>query len=347
MFTKWLAALCIALFATFGIRFSEAEAGLISTKQEIEIGKGVADKLEAQYGLVRDTMLQERVDRIGQSIVAVSDRKDIKYSFKVLNSKEINALAVPGGYIYLFKGLVDAMPTDEEIAGVLAHEVTHVVKRHSIRQMEKQLLLNIVLLIALRNSDAAALGVMAQNIIMSSYSRSDENQADTFGFKYSTAAGYNPYGMLVTMEKLNDIPNKPNYGLFSSHPEGEDRIKNQEKAIAKLGITQKVVSEGPGKASVIDGDWRFNVGRDVSATKALYRAQLLAGALHLALQRDKIPDQNKFISLSYNNSVDIYYDDIYFYTIYPEDVTQALGGTLNSTANNYILLFRQWAATKK
>lgn len=344
---KLLIALMIAIISIFGVQSQQAEAALISTKQEIEIGKGVAADLEKKYGLVRDPLLQERVNALGQSIVAVSDRKDITYSFKVLDSKEVNALAVPGGYIYLFKGLVDAMPTDEELAGVLAHEVTHVVKRHSIYQMEKQLLLNIVLMVALRNSDAAALGVIAQNAIMSGYSRSDEKQADEFGFKYSTAAGYNPYGMLVTMEKLNDIPNKPNYGLFSSHPEGEDRIKAQEKAIAKLGITQKIVSTDSNQASVIDGSWQFNVGRSVGTTKALYRAQLLAGAMYSATKRDKIPDPNKFISLSYNNRVDIYYDDIYFYTIYPEDVTQALGGTLNSTANNYILLFRQWAAGKK
>lgn len=344
---KILIILMIALFSIFGAQHQEAQAALISTKQEIDIGKGVAEKLEKQYGLVRDPILQDRVNKIGQSIVAVSDRKDIQYSFKVLDSKEVNALAVPGGFVYLFKGLVDAMPTDEELAGVLAHEVTHVVKRHSIYQMEKQLLLNIVLMVALRNSDAAALGVLAQNAILSGYSRSDERQADEFGFKYSTAAGYNPYGMLVTMEKLNDIPNKPNYGLFSSHPEGEDRIKAQEKAIAKLGITQKIVSSSSDKASVVDGSWQFNADRNVGATKALYRAQLLAGAMHLATKRDKVPDPNKFISLSYNNSVDIYYDDIYFYTIYPEDVTAALGGTLNATANNYILLFRQWAASKQ
>lgn len=336
----------LAVFALIGFQQPTAQAALISTKQEIDIGKSVAEKLEKQYGLVRDPILQERVDRLGQSIVAVSDRKDIKYSFKVLDSKEVNALAVPGGYVYLFRGLVDAMPTDEELAGVLAHEVTHVVKRHSIHQMEKQLLLNIVLMVALRNSDAAALGMMAQSAIMSGYSRGDERQADEFGFRYSVAAGYNPYGMLVTMEKLNDIPNKPNYGLFSSHPDGEDRIKAQEKAIAKLGITQKIISTSKDQASVVDGNWQLNVGRSVSTTKALYRAQLLTGAMSLATKRDKIPDANKFISLSYKNSVDIYYDDIYFYTIYPEDVTHDLGGTINATANNYILLFRQWAESK-
>lgn len=346
MLKKLLIVLILTIFSLFGYQHQEVSAALISTKQEIDIGKGVAEKLEKQYGLVRDPILQERVDRIGQSIVQVCERKDIKYSFKVLDSKEINALAVPGGYIYLFRGLVEAMPTDEELAGVLAHEVTHVVKRHSIRQMEKQLLINLVLIVALRNSDAAALGMIAQELVMSSYSRGDESQSDEFGFKYSNAAGYNPYGMLVTMEKLDDVPNKPDYGLFSSHPDGEDRIKAQEKVIAKLGITQKIVSENKDKASVIDGTWRFNVDRGVGATKALYRAQLLAGAMYLASKSDKQLDSNKFISLSYNNRVDIYYDDIYFYTIYPGDVTQELGGSLNSTANNYIMLFRDWAKSK-
>ena len=81
-----------------------AEALLIGTKQEIELGKGVAADLEKKYGVVNDPELQARVARIGAAIAAVSDRKDIPYQFKVLNSKEVNALAVPGGYIYLFKG---------------------------------------------------------------------------------------------------------------------------------------------------------------------------------------------------------------------------------------------------
>ena len=97
---------------------SPVEAGLISKSQEISMGKDVAAQLEAKYGVVQDDDLQARVNNIGQRIVAVSGRQDLEYSFKVLNSDEVNAMAVPGGFIYVFKGLLDFMPSDDELAGV-------------------------------------------------------------------------------------------------------------------------------------------------------------------------------------------------------------------------------------
>ena len=114
-----------------------AEAGLISKEQEIEMGRQTAMQLEAKYGVVQDYALQERVNRIGQSLVKVSERQDLEYSFKVLNSDEVNALACPGGFIYVFKGLIDYMPSDAELAGVLGHEITHVVKKHTVHQIGK------------------------------------------------------------------------------------------------------------------------------------------------------------------------------------------------------------------
>ena len=105
-----------------------AEAALISKSQEISMGKDVAAQLEAKYGVVQDEDLQARVNTIGQRLVAVSGRQDLEYSFKVLNSDEVNAMAVPGGFIYVFKGLLDFMPSDDELAGVLGHVVGHIVK---------------------------------------------------------------------------------------------------------------------------------------------------------------------------------------------------------------------------
>lgn len=106
------------------------------------MGRETAMALEAQYGVVQDYELQERVNRIGQSLVAVSDRQDLEYTFKVLNCDEVNALACPGGFVYVFKGLIDYMPSDSELAGVLGHEVSHIVEKHTVHQIEKQLLNN-------------------------------------------------------------------------------------------------------------------------------------------------------------------------------------------------------------
>ena len=136
---KLFAGLLFAFYLLLGTAFP-AEAGIISKQQEIEMGRETAMALEAQYGVVQDYELQERVNRIGQSLVAVSDRQDLEYTFKVLNCDEVNALACPGGFVYVFKGLIDYMPSDSELAGVLGHEVSHIVEKHTVHQIEKQLL---------------------------------------------------------------------------------------------------------------------------------------------------------------------------------------------------------------
>lgn len=127
-----------------------AEAGMISLEDEIKMGRETAQSLEAKYGLSQDYYLNERVDRIGQRLAAVCGRNEITYSFKVLNSNEVNALACPGGFIYVFKGLMDYMPSDTELAGVLGHEVGHVAKKHTVHSIEKQLWTSLILLAATR-----------------------------------------------------------------------------------------------------------------------------------------------------------------------------------------------------
>ena len=132
---------CLLVFCSLVFAFDlTVQAGMISKEQEIKMGLDTAKYLEAKYGLVQERSLQERVNKLGQKLVAVSDRKDLNYTFKVLNSDEVNALACPGGFIYIFKGLLDYMPSDAELSGVLAHEITHVVKKHTVHQIEKQLL---------------------------------------------------------------------------------------------------------------------------------------------------------------------------------------------------------------
>ena len=172
--SKSIRVLLLALGLVFLSNFSappSAEALLIGTKQEIELGKGVAADLEKKYGVVNDPELQARVARIGAAIAAVSDRKDIPYQFKVLNSKEVNALAVPGGYIYLFKGLVDYMPSDHELAGIIGHEVGHIVKRHTVVQIERSLAVGVLFAILFGNSNSAILGDLIGSALMAGYSR--------------------------------------------------------------------------------------------------------------------------------------------------------------------------------
>lgn len=338
------AGILIIVANLFTGTLSPVAASLISTSQEISMGADVAKKLEQQYGVVDDAYLQARVDRIGQSLVAVCDRKNIKYSFKVLNTKDVNALAVPGGYIYLFKGLVDLMQTDDELAAVLGHEVTHVVKRHSVNQIEKQLAMTLIFAVAFGDK-AMLLQNLTQQALMSGYSRGDERQADEFGFTYAQKAGYNPYGMFVTMGKLNDLAGeaKANYGLFSSHPEPEARVKAIEKSIEKLSIKQSVQTADKTTYTVVDGAWRFNVSEKIAADKPIYRASLLAGALYLVQQKDPKVDKNKFIAANNGTYNEIYYDDILLYRVFEQDLNNNFTD-IYSLTNAYILMFHDWAA---
>lgn len=345
MFLKRFIVSFLVMFITiFTFNVSDIHAAMISTKQEIELGSKVAQDLEKKHGLVNDQELQDRINTIGQRLVLVSERKDIKYSFKVLDSEEVNALAVPGGFIYVFKGLVDYMPTEEELAGVLGHEITHVVKKHSVNQMEKNLWTRALTMLAAvisGNSSVANLAPYLGEAIMAGYSRKDERQADDIGFQYLIKANYNPYAMYVAMSKLNDLPDKGSYGIFSSHPDSQDRLRSAKMKADALKISQKVVREGE-KYKVVDGTYSFTVGATVDSTKSEYRAYLLAGGLYNVVKQDKNPDADKFISLSFKNRMDIYYDDIYLYSIYNQDISGD-EESLDDAANAWIHKFRNWA----
>ena len=201
---KILLAFVFVLCVVFGIT-PPAQAGMISLEQEIEMGRETAKSLEAQYGLYQDAAIQERVNRIGQRLAAVSGRTEIAYSFKVLNHNEVNALACPGGFIYVFKGLIDYMPSDTELAGVLGHEVGHVAKKHTVNSIEKQLWTTLALIVATGGRGGMSLIGAAQQALFAGYSRTDERGADKEGFYNTVNAGFNPYAMLITANKLEDL----------------------------------------------------------------------------------------------------------------------------------------------
>ena len=154
----WLC--CLVFLTIFAVQ--PAEAGLISKEEEINMGRDTARQIEAQYGLYQDPAAQERVNRIGQSLVAVCGRKDLPYTFKILNADEINALSCSGGFVYVFRGLMDYMPSDAELAGVLGHEIGHVVKRHTVNQIEKNMWTTIGLIIATGGRDIGLASMASQ-----------------------------------------------------------------------------------------------------------------------------------------------------------------------------------------
>ncbi len=342
-----VAGLLVCFVIISGIWSLQAvEAGLISTKDEINIGRSVANDLEKKYGLVEDAELQDRVARIGASMVAVSDRKDLPYTFKVLKSKEVNALALPGGFIYVFQGLIDYMPSDDELAGVLGHELGHVVKRHTVRQMEKSMTMSILFGVIFGDR-GVFLQNLAYNALMAGYSREDEREADRLGFIHSNNAGYNPYSMLIAMQKLADMENKPSYGLFSSHPEPETRVALVKKAMLQAGVYPQVVTDGQ-TARVTQGDWAlppFKTSYD--NYKPSCRAYFAAGSLYRAAgTADFSADRFVADSDEGNGVVRIYYEGRLITVVSQEDASTAQL-ELPVLAGLYLDNLRQWNGKAK
>ena len=319
-----------------------AEAGMISLEDEIKMGKETAQALEAKYGLSQDYYLNERVDRIGQRLAAVCGRNEITYSFKVLNCNEVNALACPGGFIYVFKGLMDYMPSDTELAGVLGHEVGHVAKKHTVHSIEKQLWTSLILIAATRGQ---GLGLVqaAQQALFAGYSRTDERGADKEGVNNTIKAGFNPYAMLITVQKLDDLSKQgggANYGLFSSHPEPEERVKRVLKQLKEYNIHPDVTVTDDNHATVTEGNWRFDINQSIGNTKAKYRAYMLAGGLWNVRQRGKV-NPNYFVVYDNGSYAHIYYDDIQVLTLYTQDA--GAWGSAGAYASACVDMLRDWA----
>jgi len=204
---------------------------------EEKSGQKVSKQVEEKFKSVNNWNMQTRLQAIGQKIAAVCDRKDITYHFEILDDKEINAFALPGGYVYVFKGLMDKIKSDDEIAAVVAHEVGHIAARHVAKRIRGSLGIDaLLILLATVKSDAESKQQALQGLteLMLHYSREDELQADRLAIKYMKLAGYNPQAMVTFLEKLRKIEyDKPieMAHLYKTHPYLADRIKNARQEI--------------------------------------------------------------------------------------------------------------------
>jgi predicted Zn-dependent protease len=202
---------------------------LISEEQEIEIGSKYAPEVEKQSGgRIPDPKLQNYINNIGQRLASVSHRPNLDYQFTAVNDKSVNAFALPGGFIFITKGMLSKLQTESQLAGILSHEITHVVARHSAEVMSQQIGINILL--SSVTSEKTPNGVltavdMTHRILSLSYSREQERQADLGGLNYMVKAGYNPRGIVETMEILQRQNNIKQIEFFSTHPSHQNRIE--------------------------------------------------------------------------------------------------------------------------
>src|SRR3989338_6516448 len=205
----------------------------VGTDKEVNIGKSIAESIEKskEIKLDPDPLMTERVNEVGQKIASVSDRKEVKYTFRVVDKDDVNAFALPGGYVFVFKGLVDKVDKDDELAAVIAHEIAHVVARHSIKRLQGGVgytILQIFMAVTgAGRSDAGRIDAAFGQLIMS-YSREDEALADKLAIKYLKEAGYDPWAVVSLLKKLQEAdktgPIRP-YTGYRSHPYVADRIR--------------------------------------------------------------------------------------------------------------------------
>ena len=215
---------------------------LMSESQEIEIGREMDPKIINEHGYYPDESLQEYVNHLGQKLAIVCDRPDLDYQFKVVNSSMINAFALPGGYVYVTRGLLAYINSEAELAGVLGHEIGHITARHAVRQYTKAQTYQFGILAAsIVYPEISQLGQFADFVafaIIQGYGRNNELQADRLGIKYSSSTGYDPYCVSSFMKTLNNIEEatgkKGYHGLFSTHPETEERITKAKEEAKKI-----------------------------------------------------------------------------------------------------------------
>lgn len=234
--------------AEYNVATHKKDIYIYSTDKEIAIGENVSRQVAAQFTLSRNPEYLERVNKVGSRIAGVCERKELTYYFYVIDDKdEWNAFCLPGGYIYIFTGLLKELDTDDELAFVLAHEIGHNVARHHIKKLQAAMGYNLLVLATLpvKKSPGFYEGVtVAIGQLMAAYSREDEFKADELAVTYMERAGFPPEAAVDVLEKLyvyrKKEPIRP-LSYLRTHPYIPQRIKHIKEVLgAPLSISDYI-----------------------------------------------------------------------------------------------------------
>ena len=227
---------------------------LVPVQTEIDLGRRLAARIEAEHRVLRDRQIQRYVRFLAKPLIeqAWRDRPGIDYQVTVLDDPDqVNALALPGGPTYVFTGLMLLAGDESELASVLAHELGHVVARHSAEQLASRWGIQVLTNIALGEDPEALAAIFADfgaGGFMASFSREDELQADDLGLRYLTAAGYDPRGMVRMFQGLQSVEgcsSRPLGGLLATHPATAERIERLQRRIDRMGGDLPQRRQGP------------------------------------------------------------------------------------------------------
>jgi predicted Zn-dependent protease len=224
-----------------GDRNVDKGVNFYSIEKEIALGKQVAQEVERSARIIDDSIIAEYVNRVGQNLVRNSDTK-VPVTIKVLDSEDVNAMALPGGFFFVNSGLILKAESESELAGVMAHEIAHIAARHGTRQATRGQIVNLATIPLIFMGGWTGYGIrQATSILVPlgflSFSRGFESEADMLGLQYLYKAGYDPTSFVDFFEKIqSDEKKKPGTmaKVFASHPPTDDRIKTAQKNIQEI-----------------------------------------------------------------------------------------------------------------
>ncbi len=278
------------------------------------MGREAVKEIEKASKLVTDEAVVKRVNDIGQALVKASTDPKAEFTFKVLDEKEVNAFALPGGFVYVYKGLLDKVESDHELAGVLAHEIVHATHHHSKKIMKKQkpwdiATMGVLLAGILSGKDVTGLaqGVSIVNLAkINGYTIDLEKESDAGGMDIMLKSTYNPVGMLTFMERLareeaRSGAAQVDYGIFRTHPYSQDRASSLRNRLEKAGVdiarnrravtksvrvTAEPVPEKEGAATLKMDDQAILTVAGDGSTSAVDRAKTIAERMNEMLDRN-------------------------------------------------------------
>ncbi|HWW87546.1 MAG TPA: M48 family metallopeptidase, partial [Vicinamibacterales bacterium] len=229
----------IALACATNPATGKREVSLMSEEKEIQIGQEQDSQIRKEMGFYGDQALQQYVSGIGLRLAAVSERPNLPWHYTVVDVPAVNAFALPGGYIYITRGILPYLDDEAQLAGVLGHETGHVTARHASQQYSRSTGAEVGLILGSifvpQTRPLAGLGQSGLGVLMLKYGRDDEAQADGLGVKYASRAGWDPAGvpqLLTTLgriEEASDSKGVPNW--LQTHPGAEDRVQRVQGAV--------------------------------------------------------------------------------------------------------------------
>ncbi len=251
--SRWVFGAVLLIAGTAAAQTPRPGFNLFSKQQDVQLGTTAESQVLQQYQEVRNPFLEDYLRRVGERLAQTPQARDSGFQFQyhLLNSKDVNAFALPGGPVNVFTGLISTTDNEAQLAGVLAHEMSHVILRHGTNQASKAELFKIPEVLAGAALGGTTLGRLASaglglglNGLFLKYSRTDESQADALGARLMAEAGYNPVEMAYFFEKLESQPGSRAPQFLSDHPNPGNRVKAVEREIQTFPQAQYGYSTG-------------------------------------------------------------------------------------------------------